>query len=166
MGWQPLPAGEAWSALGGGVGSYGLALYASGSLQVGRHGLISVRWAGTSDLDQVNDAGFFSGESFCEGAYDIGILLGWVIINDQKRSSISASVGVGRATITERGDWIDNWLFPGYWDKEQQTTTGFLLQSQLFVKRFGIQAFADFNSVRSFAGMVVSFRFLRPGSWR
>ena len=161
MSWQPILAGEVWTALGVGMGSDGLAGCASGSLQVGRHGLISMRWVGTSELNAVNKGdGFFGGENFYPGAYDYGILLGWVAINDRERSSVSASVGIGQATITEKGRWVDNWIFPDHWDKVERSATAILLQGQWFVKKFGLQVFADFNSVRSFGGMVVSLRFL------
>ncbi|MBU8934148.1 MAG: hypothetical protein KOO62_09080 [candidate division Zixibacteria bacterium] len=162
MSWQPLQAGDFWLAFGAGVGSEGLAGHANGSLQLGSHGLVSIRWAESRELGGVNDSddGLFSGPSFRRGANDFGILFGWVKVDKQQKSSLSVSAGVGSVTVTQKGEWIDNWIFPDQWDKEVSTTTGFLLQGQLFRGKWGFQAFADFNSIKSFGGVVVSMRLL------
>ena len=162
----PSHAGDMWLTTGGGVGSEGLAWCTNGSMQIGEHALLSLRGAGSWNLDVVNDDnGFlFDQPSFRPGVSDFGFLIGWVNTTQPQRNSISFSVGIGSTTITEKGDLNERsylTFFGAGWTKEQQTTTGFLLQSQLFAKKFGFQAFADFNPVRSFGGIVLSYRFLR-----
>ena len=156
---QPLSAGDIWMGCGGGFGSEGFAATVNGSVQIGSHGLIGVRWLESWQLDRINDDGWFSGESFNEGAGDVGLLVGLVRTDSQRKNLISVSVGFGSVTVTRKGEWDDGgWFESAHWDKAQVTTTGLLLQSQVFFGKFGILTFADFNSAASFGGVVFSWR--------
>jgi hypothetical protein len=159
-GCQPLLAGDAWMAGGLGFGSEGIAGSLTGSFQVGRFGLFSARFLQIQQLDQVNGGDNHGGEAFSPGASDIGILVGWAHTDPVRNSVLSLSAGIGSATIIERGEWKDNWIFDDYWDKVQKSATGLLLQGEMFVNKYGVQVYADINSIRSFGGVVVSWRFL------
>lgn len=159
-----LFANDFWLAAGGGGGTKGFAFYGGVSLQVQRHILLSMRGVETTDLSAVNDGrdGWFDGPEFSEKAGDYGFLLGWVIAqNSEQKSIFTTSMGIGVVTVTERGKRVNNWLGPDYWAKEQSSTTGLAMESQMFFGKFGCVAFANVNSLESFGGLVVSWRFLK-----
>jgi len=158
-----LSADDFWLAAGGGGATKGLAIYGGLSLQIQRHILFGLRGVKTTDLSTVNEGrdGWFDGPEFSEAASDYGFLLGWIIAQDKEQKSIfTTSLGIGVVTVTERGRRVNNWLGPDYWAKEQNSATGLALESQIFFRKFGFVAFANVNSLESFGGLVVSWRFL------
>lgn len=151
-----LSANDAWVSFGAGAGSEGLVGFSSGALQVSRHFVLGARYIEMINPDKVGD----SFGSFYEGARDIGFLLGFVH-STTERHSISLSAGYGMVMITEKGDWVDGWLFTsGSYEKEQTNTGGLLFQCDAFFGNFGIQAFVDINDVKPFGGLVLSWRTL------
>lgn len=154
-------ANDFWVSGGLGVGSRDWAELACASLQLNRHMLLSMRWSKTHQSEQYNDeGGFFSSEGFSPSSSDFGMLLGWVTKDTVRKNSLSFSIGVGQATIVDRGEWLDNWIFPDEWDRVEQAATGLILQGQFFHNNFGMQLFMNNNRVSNFGGVVLCWRVL------
>jgi len=159
----PSDASDRWLSVGVGAGSLGLAGMACGSLQLSPHTLISARYSMVNESKTINenDDFFSGGEQFKPGVADFGVLFGYLRSIDSSKATLTVSVGLGQATVTTRGEFLENdWIFRNYWAKKVSRTTAVLLQAQLFGRKWGVQAFGDFNSIFSFGGMVISYRFL------
>lgn len=152
-------AGKIWLGAGLGGGSEGMAATFNFSGQVDNKWLFGMRFVRMSELSRVNEnSGWFGGEEFSPSVSDGGILFGRILNDNTDSMIIALSIGVGTVNIVEKGEWVDSWLFKDHWGKISSTTAGFLFQGEFEFKKITVLGFADFNSIKSFGGISLSYK--------
>jgi hypothetical protein len=141
--------------LGGGVGgagsAAGLAYGCNVSRMIGKT-VISVRAIGCRELN------IFGPEM---STSDYSVLAGIRTRSAKEQASIEG--GIGFVRIGDRGRLLvaDGWFGPAY-EQARRSAAGFSWQGQYYYRGFGLVFYGDFNKIRSFAGLLLGFRF---GKW-
>lgn len=141
--------------LGGGVGGAGSAAGLAYGCNVGGmigKTVISIRAIGCRELN------IFGPEM---STSDYSVLAGIRTRSAKEQASIEG--GIGYVRIGDRGRLIfpDIGFGPAY-EQDRRSAVGFSWQGQYYYRGLGLIFYGDFNEIRSFAGLLLGFRF---GRW-
>jgi hypothetical protein len=140
--------------VGGGSGKFGGGLNLSGQL----NGLsLSARLISTQELQ------FMSTSSPIPSVLDFAVLVGARM--QERSASITFEAGPGYVRCTSRGEFLrsEGFIFGHtYYETVHTNAVGLALQSQLYIRGFGVTLYGNVNEAESFAGVLVCFRL---GNW-